>query len=524
MLSVKVTRETSDLEVLLELSRTLGTTTTLKGAFGRVLEHLEDALGATSANVMLRETDRDELRIAAATGVTWQTAQRVRYKLGEGITGRVVQSGKPVVVPRVSKEPLFLNRTGMTKRVGPREASFISVPIPGEARIVGALGVLLPYRPDTRLDREVQLLLVVAGMLGQFVRVQTLLSAERQRLLQENTQLRQELREKYDFRNVIGNSRPMQGLYEQMAQVAPTSTTVLIRGESGTGKELIAHALHYNSPRSNKPFVKVNCGALPEGLVESELFGYEPGAFTDARTTKKGRFEMANGGTIFLDEIGELSPSTQVKLLRVLQEREFERLGGTQSIKVNVRLIAATNSDLEAAIRERTFREDLYYRLNVFSLYAPALRERKSDILLLADHFVEKYARVHGKEVRRIATTAIDMLMSYHWPGNVRELENVIERAVLVSTGGALHAHDLPPTLQTAEVSGTLPRVSLEEAVSSLERDLILDALKSARGNIARAARLLDSTERIVAYKVRKHGIDPLRFKSAPRPHMIVEG
>jgi Nif-specific regulatory protein len=355
---------------------------------------------------------------------------------------------------------------------------------------------------------------VAGSMVGQAVRVHKLVEAERQRLLEENTQLRQELRERYDIRNLIGNSRPMQQVYEQVAQVAPSATTVLIRGESGTGKELVAHAIHYNSPRAGKPFVKVSCGALPESLIESELFGYEPGAFTDARAQKKGRFELAHGGTLFLDEVGELSPPTQVKLLRVLQEREFERLGGVRPIKVNVRLVAATNQDLEAAVKAGVFREDLYYRLNVFSIYLPPLRERRPDVPLLADHFVEKYAAAHGKDVRRIATTAIDMLMSYHWPGNVRELENCIERAVLVCEGGAIHAHHLPPTLQTAEVSGTLPRLSLVAAVSSYEKDLILDALKSARGNRAKAARLLDSTERILGYKVRKYGIDGRRFRA----------
>jgi Nif-specific regulatory protein len=428
------------------------------------------------------------------------------------------------VVPRVSREPLFLNRGGALRpNGGAREASFISVPVSVGGKSEGALGVLMPHRADAPLPHLCELLVVSGTLVGQAVRVERLVQSERQRLLQENSQLRQELKERYDFRNIVGTSRPMQALYEQMAQVTSASTTVLIRGESGTGKELIAHALHYHSPRANKPYVKVNCGALPEALVESELFGCEPGAFTDAKATKKGKFELANGGTLFLDEIGELSPATQVKLLRVLQEREIERLGGTHPIKVNVRLIAATNRDLDKAVRDRTFREDLYYRLNVFSLYMPPLRERKSDILLLADHFVEKYAQLHQKEVSRIATTAIDLLMSYHWPGNVRELENVMERAVLVASGGVLHAHDLPPTLQTAEVSGTLPRVSLDQAVAALERDLIQDALKSARGSIARAARLLDSTERVVAYKIRQLGLDPSRFKAAPKPHMIVE-
>ncbi len=332
---------------------------------------------------------------------------------------------------------------------------------------------------------------------------------EKRRLVDENAKLKQELQQRYDLHNLVGSSRPMQQVYEQVAQVAPSSTTVLIRGESGTGKELVAHAIHYGSPRAKKPFVKVSCGALPENLVESELFGYEPGAFTDARSQKKGRFELANGGTLFLDEIGELSPATQVKLLRVLQEREFERLGGTQTVKVNVRLVTATNRDLEVAVREGQFREDLYYRLNVFTLFMPPLRERKPDIPLLADHFIEKYAAAQGKEVRRIATSAIDMLMSYHWPGNVRELENCIERAVLVCDGGVIHAHHLPPTLQTAEVSGTLPRVSLAAAVAAYEKDLLLDALKASRGNMAKAARLLDSTERIVSYAVRKHDLDP---------------
>jgi Nif-specific regulatory protein len=258
----------------------------------------------------------------------------------------------------------------------------------------------------------------------------------------------------------------------------------------------------------------VSCGALPDTLIESELFGYEKGAFTGAASQKKGRFEMAEGGTLFLDEIGEVNLATQVKLLRVLQEREFERLGGTESIKVNVRLIAATNKDLEKSIAERTFREDLFYRINVFTIFVPPLRERKSDIMLLADHFLEKYGREHGKNIKRISTPAIDMLMSYHWPGNVRELENTIERAVLVCDGNVIHGHHLPPTLQTAEASNTQMSLSLSEAVDQYEKDIILDALKSTRGNRSKAARLLNSTERIINYKVKKFAIDCRRFRT----------
>jgi Nif-specific regulatory protein len=508
-----VTEEVRKLSDLLEISQTLGSTLNPRAALTSVLEILGDRHGAVSGSIALLSEGGGEIALEASTGLSGEIARRTRYRVGEGIIGRVVESGKPVVVPQVSQEPLFLDRTGVVRK-SRSEMTYICVPVIVNDRTAGALGVSLPYRGDRVYDQEVKFLGIVGSMIGQALRVHRLAEAERQRLLAENTQLRQELRERYDLSNIVGNSRAMQQVYEQVAQVAGSPTTVLIRGESGTGKELVAHAIHYNSPRAEKPFVKVSCGALPESLIESELFGYEPGAFTDARAQKKGRFELAHAGTLFLDEVGELSRSTQVKLLRVLQEREFERLGGVRPIKVDVRLVAATNKDLEKAVQQGEFREDLYYRLNVFSIFMPALRERRPDILLLADHFVEKYATAHGKDVRRIATTAIDMLMSYHWPGNIRELENCIERAVLVCDGGVVHAHHLPPTLQTAEVSGTLPRRSLAQAVESYEKDLIIDALKSARGNRAKAARLLDSTERILGYKVLKYGIEPRRFRS----------
>jgi Nif-specific regulatory protein len=502
-------RQLSD---LLEVSQTLGGTLNLRAALQQVLAILEESHGTLSATIVLRDDEAGDLAVEAASG-SGASGRTTRYRLGEGIIGRVAQSGRPVVVPQVSREPLFLDRSGVFRRSGRSEMSYVCVPIRSEHRTAGALGVALPYQEDRGYDQEAKLFGVVGSMIGQAVRVHHLVEAERKRLLDENTKLRRELAERYDIRNIVGSSRAMQSVYEQVAQVAPASTTVLVRGESGTGKELVAHAIHYSSPRAKKPFVKVSCAALPESLVESELFGYEPGAFTDARAQKKGRFELAHGGTIFLDEIGELTPSTQVKLLRVLQEREIERLGGVQPIKVNVRVIAATNKDLEAAVKEGAFREDLYYRLNVYAIYLPPLRERKTDIPLLADHFVEKHAAAHGKDVRRIATSAIDMLMSYHWPGNVRELENCVERAVLVCEGGAIHAHHLPPTLQTAEVSGTLARQSLREALDAYEKDLVLDALKSARGNRAKAARLLHTTERILGYAVKKHRIDTDRFR-----------
>jgi Nif-specific regulatory protein len=507
--------EARKLATFLETGQVLAGTFELKEAMSRVLGILGRHHGMIRGAVLLVADDTNELRIVSSYGLDEDGARRVKYQLGEGITGRVAQTGKPVVVPQISREPMFLDRLGARKKIlKNQELSFICVPILVNRKAAGALGVDLRYKADRDYERATKFLSIIATMIAQAIKVGHLIETDKQRLLDENIHLKQELRERYDFSHIVGNSSPLRQVYEQVTQVARANTTVLLRGESGTGKELIAHAIHYNSLRANKPFIRVSCAALPETLIESELFGYERGAFTGAQGRKKGRFELAEGGTLFLDEIGDLNVSTQIKLLRVLQEREFERLGGTETIKVNVRLVAATNKDMEQAISDGEFREDLYYRLNVFAIFMPPLRERKSDVLLLADHFLEKYAREHSKSIKRISTPAIDMLASYHWPGNVRELENIIERAVLVCETNVIHGHHLPPTLQTAEGSGTVTRLSLEATVASFERDIIMDALKTTRGNRKRAAKLLDTTERIIGYKVKKYGIDSERFRT----------
>ncbi len=509
---VEPTLTSEQLATLLDINSILSSSVNLRSALRRVLEVLERQYGMIRSSVTLLVPETGQLHTEATHGLP-ADGQRARYRVGEGITGRVVESCKPIVVPQVSREPMFLNRSAR-QNLGKEEISFICVPIVLHRKAAGALAADLPFVANRDYDQALRLLRLVASMIAQAVKVELMADAERQRLLDENTHLREELRERYDFSHIIGSSGPMRRVYEQIAQVARTNTTVLIRGESGTGKELIAHAIHYNSPRSTKSFIKVSCAALPDSLIESELFGYEKGAFTGAQARKKGRFELAEGGTLFLDEIGDVHLSTQVKLLRVLQEREFERLGGTDVVKVDVRLIAATNKDLEKAIAAGTFREDLHYRLNVFTIFVPPLRDRKPDILLLADHFLEKYSIEHHKHIKRISTPAIDMLMAYHWPGNVRELQNVVERSVLVCDGNVIHGHHLPATLQTAEASGTVVNVSLDEAVSAYEKDIIQDALKTSRGNRSKAAKLLGSTERIISYKVRKYAIDCRRFRS----------
>jgi len=504
--------ELRKLSTLLEASQALLKERSLKAGLQHVLEILDRHHGAIRSTVVLVNQETRDIELEAAAGAI-EVGRRVRYRVGEGITGQVLQSGKPIIVPQVSREPAFLHRASSRPELAREELTYISVPISLDNQTVGALAIDLRFKPDRDYQRMVKFLGVAGSMIAHAVKVHRLIEADRQKLLAENSHLREELKQRYDFSNIVGTSGPMRRVYEQVAQVARTSTTVMLRGESGTGKELIANALHYNSPRAKGPLIKVNCAALPQDLIESELFGYEKGAFTGAHTLKKGRFELAAGGTLFLDEIGELNPATQVKLLRVLQEREFERLGGVTTIPANLRLIVATNKDLEKSIIDGTFRDDLYYRLNVFAIFVPPLRERRPDILLLADHFLGKFSHQHRKHVKRISTPAIDMLMAYHWPGNVRELENAIERAVVVCDGQVVHAHHLPPTLQTAEASGTGIGVTLEEAMAAFEKDTIQDALKSARGNRAKAARLLGTTARIFNYKVGKHGIDWRRFR-----------
>jgi Nif-specific regulatory protein len=503
--STRATGEIRKLTSLLEISQALSSAMNFKASLHRVLDLLEKSHDVVRGAVLLESGPELPLEVAASTGPREQGSHATS---GGAIERQVFASGRPVVIPRVSREPSFGER-----RRGEEERTFVCVPLLLNRRAAGVLSVELRYKADRQYERTGKFFGVVASMIAHAIKVQRLLQADRERLVEENVRLHRELRERYDFSHIVGTSRAMQSVCEQMTQVARSNTTVLIRGESGTGKELIAQAIHYSSLRASKAFVKVSCAALPESLIESELFGHEKGAFTGAAARKQGRFERADGGSLFLDEIGDVNPAVQVKLLRVLQEREFERVGGVEPVKVDVRLIAATNKDLEAAIGSGGFREDLLYRLNVFTIFVPPLRERKTDVLLLADHFLERLAADHRKQIRRISTPAIDMLMAYHWPGNVRELQNVMERAVLVCDGDVVHAHHLPPTLQMADTSDTGAFQSLDSAVSAVEKDLIQDALKMARGNRAKAARLLQATPRIVNYKIRKYRIDWRRFE-----------
>ena len=497
-----------EVTLLYEISEALNEHLELKKSLYKVLDILSSSMNMVRGTVTILDQLRNEISIMVAHGLPQSAIARGKYKLGEGVTGRVIQSGRGVAIPRISKEPLFLDRTATRKSKTFKELSFICVPIKKGRQVIGALSVDRPFDQSYNLKKGQKLLAVVATMLARHVINLETIRLEKEKLREENRRLRKELENKYRVTNIIGNSNKMRDVYQMISQVSKSNATVLIRGESGTGKELAAHSIHYNSHRAQNAFIKVNCAALPVNLIESELFGHEKGAFTGAIKRKLGKFELAHKGSIFLDEIGSLGLDVQAELLRILQEKEFERVGGHRTIKTDVRIIAATNKNLEEAVQEDAFRGDLYYRLNVFPIYMPPLRERKTDVLLLADHFLERYARENGKDIRRFSTPAIDMLIEYHWPGNVRELENCIERAVLLCEEGVIHSYHLPPTLQTGVESDTLPALSLEDAVANLEREMIIDALKNTRGNISRAAEILKTTVRIFSYKAHKFGVD----------------
>ncbi|MFO7749025.1 MAG: sigma 54-interacting transcriptional regulator [Desulfobacteraceae bacterium] len=484
----------------------------MERSLNKVLEILAESMRMERGTISILNPVNNEIRMEVAHGITKNAMEKGRYKLGEGVIGKVIQTGKSETIPKVSEDPQFLDRTASRKK-GSQPISFICVPIKKGKQIIGAVSVDKAFDKSYSLIEGKKFMSVIATMIANHViRLETI-RIEKEKLKEENLRLKSELESKYRFTNIIGNSNKMREVFQMISQVSRSSATVLIRGESGTGKELAASSIHYNSLRAKEPFVKVNCAALPSNLIESELFGHEKGAFTGAVRQKIGKFELADKGTIFLDEIGSIDPEVQVKFLRVLQEMEFERVGGHKTIKTDVRVIAATNSNLEKAVEDENFREDLYYRLNVFPIYMPPLRERRTDILLLSEHFLKSYSEKNDRTIKRLSTPAIDMLMRYHWPGNVRELENCMERAVLLCDVGVLHSYHLPPTLQTGERSNTLPTKSLEEAVAAVEVEMLSDALKNTRGNVTTAAEMVGITVRKFAYKARKYNIDYRQYR-----------
>jgi Nif-specific regulatory protein len=503
-------RHVQSLDALAVVAKILASTSSQEDMLRNILGALEEHLEMRRATVMLLSPDGNELFVEALRPSGTNPRNSARYRRGEGILGQVIEAGRPLVIPSIEEEPRFQDRVHRRKGtpIDTKGWSFIAVPVRIGSETVGTLSVDLPRRDLDLLHDAERVLGVVAGLIANDIRRRRELRAETAALEVERSRLICELQTATRPENMVGDSAPMRAVYSRIHQVAEADTTVLIRGESGTGKELVAAAVHYLSSRSRGPFVKVNCSALSEGLLESELFGHEKGAFTSALFARTGRFAEADGGTLFLDEIGDFSPAVQVKLLRTIQEREFERVGSNKTVRVDVRLVAATNRDLEALMRDGRFRTDLYYRINVFPVMLPPLRARKDDILALANHFSQKFAAKMKKPVRRIATTAINMLVAYHWPGNIRELENCLEHAVLLSRDGVIQGRDLPPTLQMPAALPASVDGSLRANVAQLERDMLVDALKRSGGNVSAAGRELGVGERMVRYKIRKFGIE----------------
>lgn len=548
-----------ELVTIYEISKILSSSLDLPKTLREVLNLLSIHLGTRRGMVSLLQ-DSGELHLVGAVGMTRDEFDRGRYRMGEGITGKILQTGMPYVAPDISIEPYFLNRTGGWDASSDETIAFIGVPIKAGGETIGVMSV---DRVDDRasgFDHDLRFLSMVANLVGQTVRLHQKVTAERSELIKERNRLKKELQGKFSIENVIGISKVMQDVFAEVHQAAPSRSTVLLRGESGTGKEAVARAIHYLSPRKDLPFIRVNCAALSETLLESELFGHERGAFTGAQAERKGRFEMAHGGTLFLDEIGDISAAFQAKLLRVLQEREFERVGGNRTIQVDVRLITATNRDLEKAVAKGDFRADLYYRINVVSIFLPPLRERREDIPLLVEHFLKKFNKENKRDLV-VSQEAMDILTNCYWPGNVRELENCVERTATMARGKMVREINFPcaqnkcltQALHQPEVAPVTPRpegrvipiapapvapatvdpiapeppVTMPSATNTsagsespterlrhipAERDRLIFAMEQCGWVQAKAARLLNISPRQMSYALLKHNIPIKKF------------
>jgi Nif-specific regulatory protein len=489
-----------ELDTLFLVSQVLNSPLELRDKLKAILEILHKRSGLRFGMITLRDLDDDSMSLCEIHGEGIDRS--VRYEPGEGLVGAILDEGATIVVERIADEPRFLSRLG----VYDAELPFIGSPLAVEEGEV--VGILAAQPCDARfLGERARFMEMVANLIAQSVNMLRGMQRKQMALVSERDYLKQTLVKNYRFENIIGHSEPMLKVFDIIRQVAKWHTTVLIRGESGTGKEVVASAIHFNSACANGPFLKLNCAALPDTLLESELFGHEKGAFSGAIGQRKGRFELADNGTLFLDEIGEISASFQAKLLRVLQEGEFERVGGVRTIKVNVRIIAATNRNLEKDVADSLFREDLYYRLNVMPINMPPLRERLEDIPALSKFLLDRISKQQGGRALDIKESALRILMKHDWPGNVRELENCLERAAVMSSEGMIDRDVVISTGLTDEIGLQRPQPQVVRSVDLQsdeldERERVIAALEQCGWVQAKAARLLDMTPRQIAYRI----------------------
>jgi len=518
-----------EINLLYEIAVILTSTVDIHESIEKSMRKLKQNGYLERCALFKKKEDVHELELLISIDLELHQKKMASYRFGEGATGLAASSREPIVIENIHNNINYLNKMG---HITTQMVSYIAVPLLQDEEVIGVISANIGKNSPLDFDEIVRLLTIVGTLLVSSSKVQQTITKDKESLTQLKTYYQEEMQKEYKFENIVGKSTKMQHVFGMINTVAPTDATILIRGETGTGKELIATAVHNLSRRQNGPFIKLNCAAISETLLESELFGHEKGAFTDAREMRKGRFELADGGTLFLDEIGDITPSLQVKLLRILQEQEFERVGGNKTIKTNVRLVAATNRNLEDMVRKGEFREDLFYRLNVIPLNLPPLRERYEDVKLLIEHYLGRFMKEHRKNMH-FTKGAMEVLLEYPWPGNIRELQNTMERIVLICPNGELQPemlnHVLPFNYQKLYMPPEVPMVvspsvyitppapqpsqdsgapMTKKSLLELEKESIVQALMDSHGIQTKAARLLGMTARQIGYKIRQYKIE----------------
>lgn len=514
--------ESEELLALHRITELIGSAVDLETTLNNILAVLGDTLQMERATLLLFDEAGQKLKIKASCGLSATEIMRGVYSPDEGVCGQIFKTKSPFIVPDINSEPLFLNRTGARSKVKKSTISFLGVPVMVGEDPEGVLTVDRLFDDEVSFEEDIRFLTILATLIAQFITLHREIERKEAKLIEENQSLKERLHRLHSGHFIIGHSKPMQEVFSIIEKISSSQVTALLLGESGTGKELVARAIHEGGERENRPFIKINCAALPETLLESELFGHERGSFTGAHAARPGRFELADGGTIFLDEIGEMPMSIQAKMLRVLQEKQFERIGGSKTYTVDVRIVAATNVRLEEAVEAGTFRADLYYRLNVVPILLPPLRERKEDIPLLFSYFLKKSNERNSRDIK-ITSELLDFLIGYAWPGNVREMQNLVERMVILAEGDRLDMSDLPPNLlqpvaPVAVSSSDLPPAKPElpmggsakerKSLQDIERAEIEAALRRNGWVQVRAARELGLTERQIGYRIKKYGLN----------------
>ncbi len=512
-----------ELHALYRITKLIGNAVQLDSSLTSILEVLGDTLNMERATLLLFDKRSQKLVIKASCGLTEAEEMRGVYRPDEGIIGQIFRTRAPFIVPDIASEPLFLNRTGPRQAMSRSKISFLGVPVMVQDIPEGVFTVDRLFGDDVSFEEDIRFLSILATLIGQFLTLHREIEKKEALLIRENENLKAKLHQLHGRHFIIGHSKPMQEVFSIIDKIADSRATALLLGESGIGKELVARAIHESGTRCDKPFIKINCAALPETLLESELFGHERGAFTGAHAARPGRFELADGGTIFLDEIGEMPLSLQAKMLRILQEKQFERIGGGKTSTVDVRIIAATNVSLENEISRGNFRADLYYRLNVVPIALPPLRERKDDIPILFNHFLHMSNKRNDKSIM-ITSELLDFLIDYPWPGNVREMQNLVERMVILAENDRLTLEDLPPTIGADQFQQqvTAPEPPPPRTVNynsppgtslqALERSEIEAALRRNGWVQIKAAKELGLTQRQIGYRIKKYGLN--RYES----------